>query len=73
MGYMLRVRMSSFFAGVALSSAVGFYYLYKDYLIAHDSISNQIKTISESLDARITVLETLKEQRETASEMDHSE
>ena len=42
MGYVFRVRLASFFAGAATASFLGFYVLYKDYKIAHDSISQQV-------------------------------
>ncbi|KAK6122544.1 hypothetical protein DH2020_043722 [Rehmannia glutinosa] len=41
MGYVLRVRLASFFTGAALASAAGLYYLQKDYKIAHHAISQQ--------------------------------
>ncbi|WCJ28857.1 hypothetical protein M5689_010527 [Euphorbia peplus] len=61
MGYVLRVRFASFFAGVATASVAGFYVLYNDYKVAHQSISHQVKGIQESLEARIKALETLKQ------------
>ena len=42
MGYVLRVRLASFFTGAALASAAGLYYLQKDYAIAHHAISQQV-------------------------------
>ncbi|GKA60874.1 hypothetical protein Tco_0760281 [Tanacetum coccineum] len=41
MGYVLRVRFASFFAGAAVASSAGFYFLHKDYKIAHQSMSKQ--------------------------------
>ncbi|XP_002519598.2 uncharacterized protein LOC8262229 isoform X2 [Ricinus communis] len=61
MGYVFRVRMASFFAGAATASFVGFYVLYKDYKVAHDSISQQVQGLHEGLDRRISALETLKQ------------
>ncbi|XP_076931526.1 uncharacterized protein LOC143596701 [Bidens hawaiensis] len=61
MGYVLRVRFSSFFAGAAVASAYGFYYLHKDYKIAHQAMSQQISDLHKSLDERISSLEKLKE------------
>ncbi|OAY59567.1 uncharacterized protein LOC110620620 [Manihot esculenta] len=61
MGYVLRVRMASFFAGAATASLLGFYVLYKDYKVAHESISQQVKGLHDSLDTRISALETLKQ------------
>ncbi|XP_010251892.1 PREDICTED: uncharacterized protein LOC104593632 [Nelumbo nucifera] len=61
MGYVLRVRLASFFAGAATASAVGFYILHRDYKVAHAAISQQVKELSESLDGRISALEKLKE------------
>lgn len=42
MGYVLRVRMASFFAGAATASFIGLSVLYKDYKVAHESISQQV-------------------------------
>ncbi|KAH7864865.1 hypothetical protein Vadar_034776 [Vaccinium darrowii] len=61
MGYVLRVRFASFFAGAAVASAMGVYLLRDDYKVAHHSISQQMKGIYESLDRRVSVLEKLKE------------
>ncbi|KAA0042510.1 uncharacterized protein E5676_scaffold376G00020 [Cucumis melo var. makuwa] len=41
MGYVLRVRMASFFAGAAVASSLGLYLLQRDYKIAYDSISHK--------------------------------
>ncbi|XP_042480636.1 uncharacterized protein LOC122061444 [Macadamia integrifolia] len=61
MGYFLRVRLASFFAGAATASAVGLFVLYRDYKVAHDSISGQMKDLFDSMDGRISALEKLKE------------
>ncbi|CAI0397572.1 unnamed protein product [Linum tenue] len=61
MGYVLRVRLASFFAGAATASFVGLYSLYKDYKVAHESISQQVTGLYETLDARISALENLKQ------------
>ncbi|KAA8525088.1 hypothetical protein F0562_007048 [Nyssa sinensis] len=61
MGYVLRVRFASFFAGAAVASAVGIYILHKDYKAAHQSISQQMNGLYESLDGRISALEKFKE------------
>ncbi|KAJ0549428.1 hypothetical protein HanHA300_Chr07g0233571 [Helianthus annuus] len=42
MGYVLRVRFASFFAGAAVALAAGSYYLHKDYKIAHQAMSQQV-------------------------------
>lgn len=42
MGYVLRVRLASFFTGAALASAAGIYYLQKDYQFAHHAIAQQV-------------------------------
>lgn len=42
MGYVLRVRLASFFAGAAAASALGLYLLHKDYKIAHEAITQQV-------------------------------
>ncbi|XP_042008689.1 uncharacterized protein LOC121757238 [Salvia splendens] len=60
MGYVLRVRLASFFTGAALASAAGLYYLQKDYAIAHHAISQQIDNTYKSLDERVSALEQLK-------------
>ncbi|KAH7543771.1 hypothetical protein ACOSP7_031483 [Xanthoceras sorbifolium] len=61
MGYVLRVRLASFFAGAATASFLGLYVLYKDYKVAHESISQQAKGLHESMDRRISALESLKQ------------
>ncbi|KAE9464701.1 hypothetical protein RHSIM_Rhsim03G0214200 [Rhododendron simsii] len=61
MGYVLRVKMASFFAGAATASLIGLYLLHEDYKAAHHSISQKMKGLHESLDGRITSLERLKE------------
>ena len=48
MGYVLRVRLASFFTGAALASAAGLYYLQKDYAIAHHAISQQVSLSAPS-------------------------
>ncbi|CAN6569686.1 hypothetical protein ACFX13_002256 [Malus domestica] len=60
MGYVLRVRMASFFGGAAVASFLGLYILHNDYKVAHHSISQQVKGLHESLDRRISALESLK-------------
>uniref|UniRef100_A0A803MUU4 Uncharacterized protein n=1 Tax=Chenopodium quinoa TaxID=63459 RepID=A0A803MUU4_CHEQI len=47
MGYVLRVRLASFFAGAAVASSAGLYILYKDYKLAHHSISDQSNSSEE--------------------------
>ncbi|KAF9671043.1 hypothetical protein SADUNF_Sadunf12G0005800 [Salix dunnii] len=61
MGYVLRVRLASFFAGAATASFAGLYFLYKDFKVAHDAISQQVESVNESLDRRISALEKLKQ------------
>ncbi|XP_021300909.1 uncharacterized protein LOC110429279 [Herrania umbratica] len=60
MGYVLRVRLASFFTGAATASFLGLYMLYKDYKVAHESITQQVKSLHESLDRRISAVESLK-------------
>ncbi|XP_071725237.1 uncharacterized protein [Rutidosis leptorrhynchoides] len=72
MGYVFRVRLSSFFAGAATASFAGLYVLYKDYKVAHDAISNQVKGLHDSLDARISALEQLR-QSEASQQVETSE
>lgn len=43
MGYVLRVRMASFFGGAAVASFLGLYILHNDYKVAHHSISQQVR------------------------------
>ncbi|KAJ9555696.1 hypothetical protein OSB04_010310 [Centaurea solstitialis] len=45
MGYVLRVRFAAFFAGAAVASAGGFYFLHKDYKLAHQSMSQQVEQV----------------------------
>ncbi|XP_011070387.1 uncharacterized protein LOC105156054 [Sesamum indicum] len=61
MGYVLRVRFASFFTGAAVASAAGLYVLQKDYKIAHQGISEQVSSLYESLDRRVSALEKFKE------------
>ncbi|XP_021896680.1 uncharacterized protein LOC110813707 [Carica papaya] len=61
MGYVLRVRLASFFTGAATASLLGLYVLYRDYKIAHQAISHKVENVYESLDRRISTLESLKE------------
>ncbi|XP_068653565.1 uncharacterized protein [Aristolochia californica] len=61
MGYVLRVRLSAFFAGAAAAAAAGLYVLHNDYKAAHHHVSEQVKGLYESLDGRISTLEKLKE------------
>ena len=42
MGYLWRVRLSSFAAGAATASAAGFFLIYKDHLIARAAITRQV-------------------------------
>ncbi|KAG0451610.1 hypothetical protein HPP92_026128 [Vanilla planifolia] len=56
MGFMFRVRLSSFFAGAATASIAGFYFLYKDYMLAHQAISQQVEGAYGSLEERIEIL-----------------
>ncbi|XP_057951321.1 uncharacterized protein LOC131146060 [Malania oleifera] len=61
MGYVLKVRLASFFAGAATASFLGLYLLHNDYKVAHESISQKMKSFHDSLDGRISSLEKLKE------------
>ncbi|XVE64477.1 hypothetical protein DITRI_Ditri07aG0103900 [Diplodiscus trichospermus] len=72
MGYVLRVRFASFFTGAATASFLGLYILYKDYKVAHESIAQQVKSLSEPLDRRISALESLK-QAETSQHVEATE
>ncbi|RYQ84452.1 hypothetical protein Ahy_B10g103801 isoform H [Arachis hypogaea] len=72
MGYVLRVRMASFFSGAAIASFAGFYILHRDYKIAHESFANQMKNLHESLDSRISALEKLR-QTENSKQVEASE
>ncbi|XAR55193.1 hypothetical protein NMG60_11030617 [Bertholletia excelsa] len=48
MGFLLRLRMASFFAGATVASAFGLYILRDDYKAAHPSISQQVDGLHES-------------------------
>ncbi|KAM7491538.1 hypothetical protein LguiA_034459 [Lonicera macranthoides] len=61
MGYVLRVRFASFFAGAAVASTAGLYILHQDYKAAHQSLSQKMNGLYENLDGRISALEKLKE------------
>ncbi|KAK5846621.1 hypothetical protein PVK06_002915 [Gossypium arboreum] len=41
MRYALRMRLDSFLTGAATASSLGIYILYKDYMVAHESITQQ--------------------------------
>lgn len=43
MGYVLRVRLASFFSGAAVASFLGLYILHNDYKVAHQAISQQVR------------------------------
>ena len=74
MGFMLRVRLASFFAGAAAASAAGGYFLYKDYKLAHDSTALQVKGLHDHVDARYKALDkrltALEGQKNTESSPD---
>ncbi|KAI5019807.1 hypothetical protein ZWY2020_044695 [Hordeum vulgare] len=57
MGFMLRVRLASFFAGAAAAAAAGGYFLYKDYKLAHDSTALQVKGLHDRVDARYKAID----------------
>jgi hypothetical protein len=42
MGYVWRVRLSSFAAGAATASAAGFFLIYKDILFTRAAIARQV-------------------------------
>ncbi|QCE15506.1 uncharacterized protein LOC114162526 [Vigna unguiculata] len=72
MGYVMRVRLASFFAGAATASFAGLYILHKDYKVAHQSFSKQMNDLHNSLESRISALEKLK-QTETSEQVEASE
>ncbi|XP_028553368.1 uncharacterized protein LOC110100574 isoform X2 [Dendrobium catenatum] len=45
MGFIFRVRLSSFFAGAAAASVAGFYFLYKDHVLTQQDISQRAALI----------------------------
>ncbi|KAK7282524.1 hypothetical protein RIF29_11374 [Crotalaria pallida] len=61
MGYVLRVRLASFFAGAATSSFAALYILHRDYKLAHQSFNQQLNDLHGSLDTRVSSLEKLLE------------
>ncbi|XP_040385949.1 uncharacterized protein LOC121056735 [Oryza brachyantha] len=77
MGYLWRVRLSSFLAGTASASAAGFFFLYKDHLLARAAIARQVEDIKEAsekhyeaLNQRISVLESRNESEDTKEASD---
>ncbi|OMO95094.1 hypothetical protein CCACVL1_05595 [Corchorus capsularis] len=72
MGYVFRVRLASFFSGAATASFLGLYILYKDYKVAHESITQQVRSLHESLDRRISAVENLK-RAETSEHVEATE
>ncbi|KAL2339561.1 hypothetical protein Fmac_007501 [Flemingia macrophylla] len=69
MGYVRRVRLASFFTGAATASFLGLYILHKDYKVAHQSFTQQMNELHQSLESRISSLEKLK-QRETSEQVE---
>ncbi|KAG2589706.1 uncharacterized protein LOC120673980 [Panicum virgatum] len=68
MGYLWRVRLSSFAAGAAATSAAGFFLLFKDHLLVRTTIFRRVEEIKETsekhyeaLNRRISALESRKE------------
>ncbi|KAG2701353.1 hypothetical protein I3843_06G037100 [Carya illinoinensis] len=61
MGYVLRLRLASFFMGAGAASFLGLYIIHRDYRVAQKAIAEQIEGISNSLDRRILALEKFKE------------
>ncbi|KAJ1689433.1 hypothetical protein LUZ63_013588 [Rhynchospora breviuscula] len=57
MGFMLRVRLSSFFAGATVASVAGAFFLYKDYKQAQESLYRQVTHVYDTLDERYSALE----------------
>ncbi|KAF8379799.1 hypothetical protein HHK36_029248 [Tetracentron sinense] len=55
------MRILSLFAGAATALAVGRCILHLDYKVPHESLSQQMKGLYESLDGYILSLENLKE------------
>ncbi|BAT78896.1 hypothetical protein LR48_Vigan04g085000 [Vigna angularis] len=72
MGYVMRVRLASFFAGAATASFAGLYILHRDYKVAYQSFSQQMNGLHNSLESRISALEKLK-QTETSEQVEAPE
>ncbi|XP_014517929.1 uncharacterized protein LOC106775335 [Vigna radiata var. radiata] len=72
MGYVMRVRLASFFAGAATASFAGLYILHRDYKVAYQSFSHQMNDLHNSLESRISALEKLK-QTETSEQVEAPE
>ncbi|XP_062203663.1 uncharacterized protein LOC133905886 [Phragmites australis] len=77
MGYLWRVRLSSFAAGAATASAAGSFLLYKDHLLARSTIARQVEDIKETskkhfeaLNQRISALESRQESGSTKEASD---
>lgn len=45
-GFVTKVRLTSFFAGVATASFAGIYLLHQDYKACHDSIAQEVRCYS---------------------------
>ncbi|XP_003522931.3 uncharacterized protein [Glycine max] len=71
-GYVMRVRLASFFTGAAAASFLGLYTLHKDYKVAHQSFTQQMNDLHKSLEGRISSLEKLK-QTETSEQVEATE
>ncbi|KAH1255610.1 hypothetical protein GmHk_04G011720 [Glycine max] len=84
MGYVMRVRLASFFTGAAVASFLGLYTLHKDYKVAHQSFTQQfvqkedwsccwqMNDLHKSLEGRISSLEKMK-QTETSEQVEATE
>ncbi|XP_052144198.1 uncharacterized protein LOC127763509 [Oryza glaberrima] len=77
MGYLWRVRLSSFLVGTATASAAGFFFIYKDHLLARAAIARQVEDIKEtsekhyeSLNQRVSALESRNELGDTKAASD---
>ncbi|XP_040870965.1 uncharacterized protein [Glycine max] len=55
MGYVMRVRLASFFTGAAVASFLGLYTLHKDYKVAHQSFTQQMRIFRLLIDGVRTV------------------
>ncbi|CAH1443563.1 unnamed protein product [Lactuca virosa] len=71
MGYALRLKLASFSAGAAVASAFGLYFMHHDYILVHQSMSQQINEEYKALDRHVSSLENSK--REVTKQVETSD
>ncbi|WVZ19121.1 hypothetical protein V8G54_006443 [Vigna mungo] len=70
MGYVMRVRLASFFAGAATASFAGLYILHRDYKVAYQSFSHQMHVTIERLEETLAEEAMDEQERKTLKVQD---